>query len=81
MSENSVEPAGLRARLLDVEPPDGERLKQLQDEVQNMYFEELNRSSRVSWIVTLVISLVAAVFGAVIAVKINVPDSVASQGL
>ena len=78
MSENQFEPAGLRARLLDVEPTNVERLEQLKREVETVYFEELNPSRRVGWIASVVLSLAAVAVGAIMATHINVPDAAAS---
>ena len=63
MSENQFEPAGLRARLLDVEPLDSQRLLNLQQEIDTMFVKKLNPAGRAAWFVSLVISSVFGIGG------------------
>jgi hypothetical protein len=80
MSDFSVEPDGLRARLLGVEPTNVDRLEKLKQEMQTVYIETLQTRTRASWIISLAASLAGAAFGAYVTRHINMPANLGSPG-
>jgi hypothetical protein len=67
MNEKTDEPAGIRAHLLGIEPPDVGRMRQLQLEILMVFQKPLTRSTRVAWIVSLIASVV---FGGASAIRL-----------
>ena len=58
MNDKSNEPGGIRAHLLESEPPNVERMQRLHQEIQAVFTQSLTPAKRTSWIVVFVISVV-----------------------